>query len=80
MKLITAEELAERVRGKSCSGYPKWLVPLLRDAQRNALEAAVTRLEGLATNAGDDCAWCVRKMAKGVDPAPAGEETNDGPE
>lgn len=39
-KLMTAEEFAERVRNKSCSGFPKWTIPLIRDVQRDALEAA----------------------------------------
>ena len=39
-ELIPVERLAERVSGKSCSGYPKWLVPLIREDRRNTLEAA----------------------------------------
>ena len=50
----------------------------LRAFQRNALEAAAKRLEGLATHAGDDCARIVRELIP-ENPAPtAGKDDHEG--
>jgi hypothetical protein len=76
-ELIPAERLAETVSGRSCQGYPKWLVPLLREAQRNALEAAAKAVKDAARCMDNGYyAEVVRKLIPN-DPAPAEFQTGE---